>query len=79
MSYLTSSGQRVEYPFALASRIAFEGRKASTDDIRVLVHETSRIFNELQRADAEVITLRQQVQRLTHENEFMLRLINAKE
>ena len=70
--YTTFRGIKVEYPYRLAAAAA----KVGNDDVCKLVDHTHKIFRELQYADAQVITLREDVRRLRIENEFMLRLIN---
>ena len=75
MAYTTAFGRVVEYPFALAANAVRAGR----DDVNQIVHDTHAIFSALQTADAAVITLRLENQRLKHENEFMLRLINDRD
>ena len=72
MSYLTAQGRRVEYPLALHA----EAVRTGNEDVLKIITATFEIFKCLQNADYELLTLRQEVQKLKYENEFMLKLVN---
>lgn len=75
MGYLTARGRTVEYPYTLAAKVVC----TQNDDLLEIVNATAEIFRELQYADYELITLRQENLRLKHENEFMIKLINSRD
>jgi organic radical activating enzyme len=75
MSYLTTNGNRVEFPYALYIKAV----NTQNDDVIDIANSTYEIFNYLQQTDTELTTLREENKRLRYENEFMLRLINSKE
>jgi len=75
MPYRTSQGRTVDYPHGIAAKLLHKG----CEDITSLVDATHKLFREMQNLDSELITLREENKRLKHENEFMLRLINARE
>ena len=75
MPYKTSSGRTVEYPYALAAK----AQKNGNDELRELINATVKIFSELQYADNEVVTLREEVRRLTAENNFMVRIMENRD
>jgi hypothetical protein len=75
MAYKTARGITVEYPYALAAKAA----KLGNDQMNELINDTVRIFHELQYADNEVVTLREEVRRLTAENNFMVRIMENRD
>lgn len=74
MAYKTFLSGYIEYPYALLQRI--RDKKVSRDDFMELLSNYSDVFNKIQSADSHLITLTAENQRLRHENEFMLKLIN---
>lgn len=75
MSYTTSRGKKVTYPYVLSAKAL----QIDNEEVNEIVGAAFAIFEELMIADAEVITLREENQRLKYENEFMLRQINERE
>ena len=78
MTYKTIQGETIDYPFALSAKAA-KGGKGASDAAREVASESYRMFQALTSLDREVSFLRQENQRLKHENQFMIRLINDRE
>jgi hypothetical protein len=77
MSFRTVQGRDVEYPFEVIQKIHGSVSLLS-DDGRAWALEYQRVFDQLSNLDRECTTLRGEITRLKHENEFMLRLVNEK-
>lgn len=75
MPYTTALGAKVEFPYTLAAQAA----KSNNEVAKEIVNAAHDIFRALQNSDNRVITLTAENQRLKHENEFMLRLLNNRE
>lgn len=70
MSYRTALGHEIGHPFEVAGPA-----QSWTERDRRWVGRYQDAFTVMTRLDNEVLRLQAEVQRLTHENQFMLRLI----
>ena len=67
------------FPYQLAAKLVRDPKKATAEDIREFVSTARFLYDRMVAMEWEASGLRQDILRLTHENEFMLRLINQKE
>lgn len=67
------------FPYVLASKLARDPKKATAEDIREFVSTARFLYDRMVAMEWEASGLRQEILRLTHENQFMLRLINQKD
>ncbi len=61
------------FPFEKASRLLLKGK----EDVSEFVCFSRRVYDNLVRAERQIRDLELQVLRLTHENDFMLKLVNS--
>jgi len=73
MYWTTTLGDRVEHDFSVAGKPLSKW----TERDKYWVSKYSIIERICIRLDSEIIMLKNENTRLTHENEFMLKLINA--
>ena len=78
MPWVTSSGARIEFPHDLWAKIANSSR-IRREDVLDAFKESQRIHMEAVNLSAKVAELESQVVRLTHENEFMVKLVNGRD
>lgn len=80
MPWITATGVELEYPIALHAKIIRENsiKKVKFEDVMEVLHEAKKIHDEALRMSRLINDLRADNLRLTHENEFMLKLINEK-
>ena len=64
----------LEFPLALAVRASRSGN----EDAMAVAEAAKRLHDEAMRLDALVHELKAENQRLRHENEFMMRLLNER-
>jgi hypothetical protein len=79
MSYWLSAEicKGLEYPSSVGARIYGNWDKCLSDSKAMeWVSAYQKVFDRLRRAESELVTFANENQRLKHENEFMLRLIN---
>lgn len=76
MPWVNELGSKLEWPLKLRTKI-IKSKKLNLDEVIEVLDAAQKIFHEAQRMDVEIITLRKEVDRLTHENEFMLRMIDS--
>jgi len=74
MPWRSSLGTEMKFPYALTAEYARKGGVYGD-----LAHEAAKILEEAQKLDMEVILLRQENTRLTHENKFMLKLLQERD
>lgn len=79
MPWTTANGHQLDFPTAIWSKIVRAGARPKHADIMEALRETERIHNEAVTLSSRVTELEAQVLRLTHENEFMLRLLNDRD
>ena len=79
MPWTSIHGIELDYPLALHAKIARDHKTVVTGD------ELLDVFNSFQKTnrmalqlDGEVRTLKEQIKRLQHENEFMLKQLDLK-
>lgn len=68
--------KRFPFPYVLTSRIL---RQNVSDDIKDVCSRYAELFSHATQLEGELLVERAKTQRLTHENEFMLRLIDKRE
>lgn len=78
MPWTTASGVGLDFPTALWAKIV-RARKIQREDVMKALQEAQRIHLEAVALNNRVVELEVQVLRLTHENEFMLRLLNERD
>ncbi len=78
MPWVTASGMRLEYPYALHARIA-RSRHPDRDALLDALEKMQRIHEAAQQLSARVTELEAETQRLRHENAFMLRLLSERD
>lgn len=78
MSWDTVGGTNLCFPAALWAKLTHFG-KVNREDVMDALRETQRIHSEAVALNNRVIELEAKVLRLTHENEFMLRLLNERD
>lgn len=75
MPWTTASGTELDFPTALWAKI-IHARRIRREDVIEAFKSVQCIHTEAVRLSTRVVELESQVRRLTHENEFMLRLLN---
>jgi len=75
MAYKTTLGREIKFPYSIASKLLVD----CSDDVRNLICDFSEAFEEIKRLDYEITNLRMTNQRLQHENDFMVKLINDRD
>lgn len=75
MTYRTCRGRDLPYPYAASGK----GRPYLDENDKRWVTIYTTAFNEATALDAELLRSREENSRLTHENEFMLRLVNGRD
>jgi hypothetical protein len=78
MPWVTALGKTLHYPTALHAKIARAARP-DREDVLDCLAQVRRIHEEAQRMSVRIGELEAENLRLRHENEFMLRLVNARE
>ena len=78
MSWTTVHGSRLEFPHAIFAKL-LRASRPSHDDIYEALDRTRRIQRAAVELSVQVSMLQEEVRRLRHENEFMLRLINDRD
>lgn len=78
MPWQTQLGTTLEWPFKLHAAIV-RSKKVNIDQVVEILNEAKRIHDEALKMDAEIRRLKEENLKLKHENEFMLKLINAKD
>jgi len=76
MAYTTITGREVPYTWQVAAEVYGNIQKASSEEAKHWMSSYKALFDETRELDLECATLRRENQRLRHENEFMLRLVN---
>lgn len=73
MAWTSVLGGRLEYPTSLHARLA-KCQTPSRDDVLVVLAEAKKIHDEAMRLNARVVEVTEELQRIKHENEFLLAL-----
>lgn len=78
MSYTTIRGKKVPYTWQVSVDIYGSIQKATSEEAKHWMNSYQTLFDETRELDLECTTLKDENQRLRHENEFMLRLTNER-
>jgi len=78
MTWTCAIGSKLEWPTKLHAKIA-RAPKVSRDDVLDVLAQAQRIHVEALRMSARIHELEADNLKLTHENEFMLRMLSDRE
>lgn len=75
MAYRTIHGRDLEYVFGVVQSIYGNMQKATSKEAKAWITAYGTLFNAMTNLDNECTSLRYDNQRLKHENQFMIRMM----